>query len=81
VPKEKLKIPPTPTTPPKTAKFINEDSLGYTPKSAVFRIDFGKAHKADEEEPKLKDPPPLYAKHAPEGGISGWATVAAAYVM
>jgi len=81
-PKVKLKIPPTPTT-PNTAKFVNEEGhIGYTPKSAAFRVDFSKAYaEAEEADLKSKDPPPLYTKHPPEGGIRAWITVAAAFIV
>jgi hypothetical protein len=79
-----IQPPEDPTTPaippvtPKTAKFINE-SRYYTPKDPKFLNEYG-GHLSDEASNYSRDPPPLYKKDAPEGGIIGWSSVAAACV-
>jgi len=80
-----IRPPEDPTTPaippvtPKTAKFINE-SRYYTPKDPKFPGEYG-ASLSDEASDYTRDPPPLYKKNAPEGGIIGWASVAAAFLI
>lgn len=76
-----VRAPEDPTTPvippvtPMTAKFINE-SRHYTPKDPKFLDENGNP-LSDEA---YRDPPPLYKKHPPEGGIKGWSSVAGACV-
>ncbi|KDR79186.1 hypothetical protein GALMADRAFT_243084 [Galerina marginata CBS 339.88] len=62
-----------PPVTPKTAKYFEE--AGHSPKSAKFPS-YG---QTDEEQ--LRDPPPLYKKHAPEGGLYGWMSVAGAFFI
>ncbi|KAJ3505755.1 hypothetical protein NLJ89_g7252 [Agrocybe chaxingu] len=76
-----LRIPP-PT--PESAKFINDRSArryGFAGPSKSPKIwgDDYEAYMSGEEE--VHDPPPLYTKHAPEGGIRGWTTVAGAFLI
>jgi len=59
-----------------TAKFINE-SRHYTPKDPKFLDENGNP-LSDEA---YRDPPPLYKKHPPEGGIKGWSSVAGAFLI
>jgi len=79
-----IRAPEDPTTPvippvtPRTAKFINE-SRYYTPKDPKFLDEYGKP-LSDEASDHNRDPPPLYKKHPPEGGIKGWSSVAGACV-
>jgi len=85
-----------PPVTPRSPEFVNETSLRNSPKSAKFAVDeeapvsksaklpedkgygFGQGVPAEEE--YYCDPPPLYRKHPPEGGLKGWIAVAGAYV-
>ncbi|KIM43713.1 hypothetical protein M413DRAFT_26030 [Hebeloma cylindrosporum] len=79
-----VRAPEDPTTPsippvtPRTAKFINE-SRYYTPKDPKFLDAYG--NPLSDEGDYNRDPPPLYKKHAPEGGIKGWSSVAGAFLI
>lgn len=65
---------------PKTAKFINESIL-HTPKEEVYFHDYQEVLSGRAEAEQVQqapDPPPLYTKDPPEGGIIGWMAVAGA---
>ncbi|PPQ88205.1 hypothetical protein CVT25_005170 [Psilocybe cyanescens] len=74
-----------PPVTPKTAKFTDDEEYGYTPKSAKFsaHANYGYPQEYDPEpqDEYTRDPPPLYKKHAPEGGLNGWMTVAGAFAQ
>lgn len=71
---------------PKSAKFVEVNNWGATPKSAKFVEEslgygYGQTEADYVQDVYTHDPPPLYKKHAPEGGINGWLSVAGAYVF
>ncbi|KAF8954570.1 major facilitator superfamily domain-containing protein [Flammula alnicola] len=77
--------PPDPTTPtipparPMSDEFVNE--FGYqTPKQDKYLDDL-ESVKSDDVSEYRRDPPPLYTKDPPEGGLVGWMTVAAAFLI
>ncbi|KAF9475743.1 MFS general substrate transporter [Pholiota conissans] len=77
--------PPDPSTPkippvsPETAKFVSE-SIIHTPKDEVYFNNY--QHAIAEDAPQYRqDPPPLYTKDPPEGGIVGWMAVAGAFLI
>lgn len=85
----KIKLPwspPDPTTPtippvsPKTAKFVNESIL-HTPKEEVYFNGYQDVLSGRVEAETIHDPPPLYTKDPPEGGIVGWMAVAGGFLI
>lgn len=68
---------------PETAKFITESIL-HTPKEEVYFHDYQEVLSGRLEAEQVQqvhqvqDPPPLYTKDPPEGGIVGWMAVAGA---
>jgi len=64
-------IPPA----PKSAKFADEEE-GYGHSAKFPEDSYGQT-----EDDCIRDPPPLYKKHAPEGGLSGWMSVAGAFLI
>lgn len=80
--------PTTPTIPvvtPKTAQFIN-DTAYNTPKDYETFDDYERAISKDDiisyyEDTAKHDPPPLFAKSLPDGGLNAWASVVGAFMI
>ncbi|KAH9475863.1 Aspyridones efflux protein apdF [Psilocybe cubensis] len=74
-----------PPVTPKSHKFASDEEWGYTPKSAKFSAhiehEFHQEYIPELQDEYTRDPPPLYKKHAPEGGLYGWMTVAGAFLI
>lgn len=77
--------PTTPTIPavtPKTAQFVN-DTAYNTPKDYETFDDYERAISKDDiisyyEDSGKHDPPPLFAKSLPDGGLNAWVSVVGA---